>query len=104
MDDRTKLHTFLAFEFPDLNIYYNPTESTLIQYPCIVYTMIRLDASHADSRVYNVGTIFQVSLMHTESEFEGLKKMFNIPYATQVNTFKSKDITNNVFNIRVGTI
>lgn len=33
-------------------IYYNPPESLKIQYPCIVYSKVDLNAKHADNTPY----------------------------------------------------
>jgi hypothetical protein len=103
MDDRLILDTLLKAEFPDLNVYYNPSSKIDIVYPCIVYNLTRLSNTNANNRSYSVGSIFQVSLLHVEAEHIDLKKMFNIPFVEQINTFTQKDITNNVFAVRVNT-
>lgn len=53
MASRLKLHDELLTFLP--NVYYQPPESLIMQYPCIVYTKYADLATHADNKFY-VGT------------------------------------------------
>lgn len=104
MSNREALHTALVATFPDLNVYYNPKDIVQLQYPCIVYKLNVMDPTHSNNAVYVLGSVYQVSILSTSSDFADVEKIYGIKGVRHVNTFTASDITNYVFNIRVNTL
>ncbi len=100
MDDRLALQALLEQAFPELKVYYRPTEFTL-EYPCIVYDMTNHIATHANDKPYILGTSFQVTLLSTVFEDVDTKRMFKIPAVRHVRSYTEKNIVHDVYTVSI---
>lgn len=70
------------------NVYFQPPESVKLKYPCIIYELSKLDARHADNKVYKKDVAYDVTIITKDPEFfliDGILDLFpmirfNRPY------------------------
>lgn len=66
MDSRTKLHALLV-EFAD-NVYFQPPSNIRLTYPCIVYSKIRKDDTHANNNTYVSVQAYQLTVIDQDPD------------------------------------
>ena len=101
MDDRLVLHGLLVSVYPELTLYYRPTNFEL-EYPCIVYDQLRVLPQYSENSPYVTGTMFEVTVMTLLPEMIDAKKMLSIPGTRHSRSFTKDNIVHDVYSIRVG--
>ena len=68
MASRLKLHEELCEVLGTKNCYFQPPESLKLKYPCIVYSMYRINTKFADNKVYNKVSQYTVTFIHKDPD------------------------------------
>ena len=71
---RQKLHELL--ETIVKNVYFEPPENKLLEYPCIVYHRKTGDTRFANNKPYNFHVCYNMVLMDTDPDSEYLAGFF----------------------------
>lgn len=103
MVDQQAIHTKIQAAFPNLTVYYRPTDKITLRYPCITYAQDIVTPTLADNVIYSLTTSYTVTIM---SLIPGIdtRSIFSIPRVQQTTTFISDDIVHDVFKIVMSAI
>jgi len=63
---RVKFHNKLVAILGSNNVYYQPPSSTKLTYPCIVYSLKRMDSIYSQNKMYVYDRAYEVVLIHTK--------------------------------------
>ena len=77
MASRLELHALLKAILPD--VYYQPPESLKLKYPCIVYSLNRIDPQYADNDVYSKARSYQIILIHKNPDNTEVDAIADLP-------------------------
>lgn len=102
MGDRTTLHTKMQEVYPEYRLYFRPPTKLILEYPCIVYEPRTFDVTHSNNTPYNIGTIFNVTMMRPlPGDPEEAEGMLSIQGSEHTTSFVRNDIVHDVFTIHV---
>ena len=65
-DKRAKFHSKLVEILGSDKVYYQPPESTKLTYPCIVYSLKRMNSKYSGNKMYVYDRAYEVVLIHTK--------------------------------------
>ena len=68
MDRRLQLQTELEEVLGSRHVYYQPTETKKLEYPCIVYQLSDIDLIHGDDLLYRATHGYQITLIERSPE------------------------------------
>lgn len=77
MADRQILRDILKGIVP--NVYYQPPESKKLTYPCIVWSLNRIDPTHADNTTYAKSKSYQLILIHNDPDNTMVDQIADLP-------------------------
>lgn len=99
MENRDKLHELLCSIMGSRNVYFSPPENLKLVYPCIVYSLSKMDPLKADDINYLDKTSYTVTLIDKDPLSKFCKPIINIPYASFSTGFTKDNLNHFVFNI-----
>lgn len=100
-EDRLVLHNLLLELFPTLKLYFRPPSKIILEYPCIVYDVKKLNANYAANKPYNKGTTYQLTVMTNLPGFADAKKVLDIPNSTHTTSYIVSDIVHDIFDVTI---
>ena len=65
---RTKLSEILHGYCP--NVYFQPPTGTLLKYPCIIYSLSKIESIHADNNPYVLGSKYDLTYITRDPDDE----------------------------------
>lgn len=77
MASRLELQALLKTIVP--NVYYQPPESVKLKYPCIVYSLDRINPEYADNLPYSKGKSYQLILIHSDPDNTEMDVVAELP-------------------------
>lgn len=96
---RIELQHLLERILGSKNVYFQPPESLKIKYPCIIYTMEKIDHERAD----NIGYIShpRYSIIHiTRDPDESIyDEMSKLPYSSYDRSYPADNLHHNVYTL-----
>lgn len=68
MQSRLKLHN----ELLELckNAYFQPPDGMSLKYPCIVYSLSKMDTKHANNKIYKFDAVYDVQVLSQNPDDE----------------------------------
>ncbi len=63
---RIKFHNKLVVILGTNYVYYQPPASTKLTYPCICYTLKKMDSKYSGNQMYTYDRAYEVVLIHTK--------------------------------------
>lgn len=81
------------------NVYFQPPESILIEYPAIVYELDKISATHANNKVYNLSTRYVLKYITKDCNSEIVKKLSELPMCTFDRHFNNSNLNHYVYTI-----
>jgi len=60
-------------------VYYQPPESKKLEYPCIVWSLNRIDPSYADNSTYRKEKSYQLILIHKDPDNTEVDQIASLP-------------------------
>lgn len=72
---RIELGTIFRELLGSTNVYFQPSESTKIKYPCIIYELSDLDLTHADNLNYRKVPRYEVKLITKDPDFPLIEEL-----------------------------
>jgi hypothetical protein len=81
------------------NVYFQPPEDRVMQYPCIVYERDNVFTEHADDLPYWVCQRYQVTLIDQNPDSDVIDKLLALPLSAFSRHFATSGLNHDVFVI-----
>ena len=99
MASRLQLQTELETLLGSKNVYFQPPQSKLIEYPAIRYSISRIDTRHANNMIYKQKTAYEVVLIDYNPDSEYLNSILKLPYCSFDRTYPAENLHHFVFTL-----
>lgn len=96
---RRELNDILKLVLGADNVYFQPPEDRVMQYPCIVYERDDASASHADNLPYRVVLKYQVTLIDQNPDSDVVDKLLALPSCSFSRHFATSGLNHDVFTL-----
>lgn len=97
---RLKLDQKLRTVLGNDNVYFEPPASIKINYPCLIYSVDRLNVSRADNKAYLTQRAYQIISITTNPDTDILEDMINsFDHCFYERRYKSDNLIHDVFTI-----
>ena len=88
-----KLESLMASK----NVYFQPPETLMMQYPCIRYKIDSVHDTMADNIPYNRAIRYQLTLIDRDPDSEYFNDILAIPYTSFERYYASENLNHFVF-------
>lgn len=97
MEKRLKLHEiFLGIA---THAYFQPPETLIMRYPCIVYHHSANSTQFADNRPYHIKKRYTAIVIDPDPDSDIPNKMASLPLCSLERTYAAQNLNHWVFNI-----
>lgn len=76
MNNRIELHEKLKEIIGNDNIYYQPPNSTMLKYPCVIYKLNNVKAEYANNRIYKHLNNYDITFIYKRPTDDIIDKMY----------------------------
>jgi hypothetical protein len=94
---RLELHQLLK-TFTD-NVYFQPPENILLEYPCIVYHRDYADTKFADDQPYAYKTRYVITVIDRDPDSEIPSKVAAMPMSLFNRFYTADSLNHDVYNV-----
>lgn len=81
------------------NVYFQPPESLMLQYPCVVYERSNYRMDFADNAPYLDRKCYKVTVIDEDPESEIPDKVARLPYCGFSSHFATDGLNHDVYNL-----
>lgn len=99
MDRRLSLQETLVSILGSNNVYFQPPETTKLQYPCIIYERSDIDEKYADNRAYMSMVRYSLTLITRSPESDLVNAILELPYCSYDRYYAADTLNHDVFTI-----
>lgn len=99
MENRLALHEELCNILGSRNVYFQPPESSKINYPAIIYSRDNIENIFADDIVYKQNKSYQITVIDKDPDSEVVDKISRLPRCTHNTHFTSDNLNHDVFTL-----
>ena len=100
MASRLELHEELCTLLGSRNVYFQPPESIKMKYPCIVYSLSKLDYKHANNKVYKSDKAYETIVIDPDPDGDIYERLLNhFPMCQFDREYPADDLNHYVFTI-----
>lgn len=99
MHSRSDLHSLLCKIAGTVYVYYQPPSGTRMHYPCITYSMHRVNNTNADDMVYKQDYNYTVTVIDKDPDSSLRDAVSRIPTARFDRSYIADNLNHYVFNI-----
>lgn len=99
MAPRSELQTLLVELLGSGYVYFQPPESTEMEYPCIMYHREHIDIRHANNAPYKHKKRYQITVVDADPDSDIPDKVAMLPSCSFDRAFKADNLNHDVFNI-----
>lgn len=99
MDRRLVLQSLLEDILDSENVYFQPPENVMMQYPCIVYSRDGASRIFADNAGYRRVQRYQVTLISRDPEHPALEKFGRLPLCSDSRSYVTDGLNHDVFEL-----
>lgn len=92
---QTKLEEILGGRY----VYFQPPESTKMEYPAIVFSMKDRRITYADDTVYSMNNTYELIVIGRLPNDDLISKLLSLPYCTYERQYKSDNLYHDVLNL-----
>jgi hypothetical protein len=96
---RKEFHDILEGVIESENVYFQPPEGRVMQYPCIVYERDNASLGPADNFSYKVDQRYQVTLIDQNPDSDAVDKLLALPFSAFNRHFATSGLNHDVFVI-----
>lgn len=96
-DRRKQLNDILKEVLGADNVYFQPPEDRIMQYPCIVYERDNSSVLHADNLPYRSHLRYQVTLIDQNPDSVVVDKLLALPLCSFNRHFATSGLNHDVF-------
>lgn len=97
--NRSSLQSLLESVLGTGNVYFQPGEKRVLDYPCIVYERDNASVKHADDKPYNIRQRYQVTYIDYDPDSDVIDKLLALPLSTFSRHFATSGQNHDVFVI-----
>ena len=99
MGSRLELQDLLETIIGNQNVYFNPPESLIMNYPGIKYNISKIPTLKASNKTYKITFCYSVTLMSTLPNEALLIKMLNLPMCSFDRHYTSDGLNHDVLQL-----
>lgn len=99
MGQRLALHQILKGILGTSYVYFQPPESTIMQYPCIVYSRDNAKSQFADGMSYLHKKRYQVTVIDRDPDSEIPDKLAKLPLCTFLRFYTADNLNHDLFQL-----
>ena len=99
MRTRIELNEALCEILGSRHVYFQPPNSTKMQYPAIVYSRDNIETRHANNGLYLQSPRFTVTVIDKDPESEIVDKVLALPKCRFDRHFTADNLNHDVFTI-----
>lgn len=96
---RLELQSLLRQTIGSNKVYFQPSATISMKYPCIVYERSKIDIDHADNKVYKTYNQYTVTAIYTDPDSDLPFKIAKIPTAKHSSHFVYDNLYHDVYTI-----
>lgn len=99
MRSRLDLHEILCGILGSRNAYFQPPESTKMQYPAIRYSLSDIDNQHADDLPYRQSWVYQLIVIDKDPDSIIADKVAQLPMCSMDRSYTADNLNHFVFTL-----
>lgn len=81
------------------NVYFQPTENTKMQYPCIIYSRDLVDTKFADNEPFGHTKRYMVTVIDRDPDSEIPDKVAELPMSTFNRFYAADGLNHDVYQV-----
>ena len=97
--DRLSLHSLLGTMLQIPNVYFQPPATITMKYPCIIYKLDNIDATHANDKKYFNAKRYLVTVVDKDPDTIIPSKILELPYSSFDKMFVSDNLNHYVCSL-----
>ena len=100
MDRRLELHEKLCEILGSRNVYFQPSESVKLVYPCIIYSLSTLNIKYADNHIYSHRDRYSVTVVDRDPDSKIYEDvLYGFQYCSFDRPFTSDNLNHKVLTL-----
>lgn len=99
MASRLELQTKLEELLGSRNVYYQPPESIVMEYPAIIYNKIKPDTKHANDKVYIKTNCYEIIVISRKPDNPVISMIENLPMCEWDRHYKIDNLNHDVLTL-----
>jgi hypothetical protein len=99
MGSRVQLQALLEELIGSANVYFQPPESKILIYPCIIFSRSLGKTKFADDKPYNYQVGYSIKVIDADPDSELPGKVALLPMCTFDRRYTANNLNYDVFNI-----
>jgi hypothetical protein len=99
MADRLDLHSKLEELLGSKNVYYQPPESTKMQYDAIKYSKKTITSTYANDAKYSMKDCYELIVIAKRPDHPVIKKLLALPYCSYDRNYVADNLNHDVLTI-----
>lgn len=99
MGTRLELHELLCSVLGTRNVYYQPPQNVMLQYPCIIYTLDNISVKNADNSMYKKDKRYSVTVIDKNPDSELPDKILELSLCQFDRRYVADNLYHTVFSI-----
>lgn len=97
--DRAAIQSFLETKFPNVSIYFQPPDGFQMEYPCIVYTLSKIESEFSDNIPYLQNSRYTITVMDQDPDSNITKEIAKLPLSRHERHFVVAQLHHDIFNV-----
>lgn len=97
--DRIALHLILLELSP--NVYFQPPESSMMNYPCILYDRGKIVNSKANNKTYITKTSYELTVVDFSPDSILVEEVSKLPFCEHTGFYISDQLNHDTFTIYI---
>lgn len=81
------------------NVYFQPPTGKIIDYPCIVYKLEKMDVLHADNAMYTHHDKYEIKYITRDPDDIAKYEFLRIPYCVSENMYIADNLYHYPFTV-----
>lgn len=99
MADRLDLQSILEEMLESRNVYYQPPESTKMQYDAIKYSKKNILSRYANNAAYSMMDCYELIVIARRPDHPVIKKLLTLPYCSFDRHYVADNLNHDVLTI-----
>lgn len=99
MGKRIDLQSALEVILGSKNVYFQPPESILMKYPCVLYNRLSDRPRFASNKLYANKILYKITLVDKNPDSSILEKFYILPLCLFDRHYVAENLNHDVFNI-----
>ena len=99
MADRLDLQSILEEMLESRNVYYQPPESTKMQYDAIKYSKKTITSRYANNAAYSMMDCYELIVIARRPDHPVIKKLLMLPYCSFDRHYVADNLNHDVLTI-----